>query len=485
MTSPTRTESTDVVVIGGGIAGLVVAWQLARAGRRPLLLEAGAVVGGVLSSHRVGGLTLDAGAESFATTRPSVGELIDDLGLRAAVVRPSPAGAWVRHSSGTAPLPAGGLLGIPARPWAADVRRVVGAAGSARACLDRVLPRSSTEPSYATLGALVRSRMGRRVLDRLVEPVAGGVYAADPDQLEIQTIVPGLPAALSATRSLSAAVSRLRAGDARPGGAVASLTGGMYTLARALGAAVTNAGGTVRTDLSVTRLARAELAGSPGGIREGWQIPVPGGSTIVAGQVVLALPGDAAAALLAGAASDIPSSVLRPPATEVLLCTLVLHDTRLDRAPRGTGVLVSRTATGVRAKALTHATAKWAWLAGSAGPGRHVLRLSYGRSPDGGDLPAGAGLPDIALQDASTLLGLKLAPESVVDTAVLRWSSALPTPVPGHAAGVEALRVALAPRRLSVVGSAVAGTGLAAVVADARREAEALTAVLVSDPVAD
>ena len=179
MTSPTRTESTDVVVIGGGIAGLVVAWQLARAGRRPLLLEAGAVVGGVLSSHRVGGLTLDAGAESYATTRPSVGELIDDLGLRAAVVRPSPAGAWVRHSSGTAPLPAGGLLGIPARPWAADVRRVVGAAGSARACLDRVLPRSSTEASYATLGARLCAFIDRAIAS--LEPDEGMAIAFSYD----------------------------------------------------------------------------------------------------------------------------------------------------------------------------------------------------------------------------------------------------------------------------------------------------------------
>ena len=464
-----------VVVIGAGIAGLVVGWELARNGHRPLLLEAGATVGGVLSAHMVGALQLDAGAESFATARPSVTELIDELGLRAQVVTPNPVGAWVRHRSGSAPLPTGSLLGIPGRPWAADVRRVIGPIGSARACLDLALPRTSVDRSPGPLGALVRVQDGRRVLDRLVEPVAGGVYAADPDQLEIHTVAPGLSALLAGTRSLSGAVRRLRGDSPRPGSAVASLAGGMYTLAAGLASAITGAGGAIRTATTVSRI---EAAAPPS---TGWTVVLAGGPPITAHRLVIATPGPTAERLLIGL-RDLPEpGVLHPPATEVLLCTLVVDDPRLDRAPRGTGVLVASAATGVRAKALTHATAKWAWLAAAAGPARHVLRLSYGRA-DGTDLPAEGDLPGIALADASTLLGVPLPASAVRAAAVVRWSSALPVPAPGHAAKVAALRTALAPRGIEIVGSAVAGTGLTAVVADARKAADGLHGALLERP---
>ena len=162
--------------------------------------------------------------------------------------------------------------------------------------------------------------------------------------------------------------------------------------------------------------------------------------------------------------------MLSTPITPVRICTLVVDDHRLDAAPRGTGVLVAAQATGVTAKALTHATAKWPWLAELAGPGRHVLRLSYGRGDPAG-LPDPGALPAIALADAAELLGVPLTPASVVDAAVVEWSSALPAPRPGHAAAVRGLREALAAAGLAVVGAAVAGSGLAGVVADARAQA--------------
>ena len=453
----------DVLVIGGGIAGLVTALDLSRAGHRPVLLEATERCGGVLSAHDVGGLTLDAGAESFATARPAVGDLLGELGLTNRIVPPNPVGAWVRHRAGTAPLPAVGLLGIPGRWWAADVRRVIGVGGVARSAADAVLPAKSGVPAGTTLGDLVRTRMGRRTLDRLVEPVAGGVYAADPDRLDIRTVAPGLDGALRQTGSLAAAVRHLRGGGERSGSAVATVSGGLHTLVPALLDAVRAAGGVLRTGTGV-RLLRPDP--------DGWQAALSDGSTVTAATVVIAVPAPVAAALLADVAPGVPAAILQAPISPVLICTLVVDDHRLDAAPRGTGVLVSAHARGVTAKALTHATAKWPWLAEKAGDGRHVLRLSYGR---GADLPAEADLPRIALADAGVLLGVPLDAGTVVDAAVVRWTSALPAPRPGHADAVTALRRALRPLHLHIVGAAVAGSGLSGVIADARSQAAAVS----------
>jgi oxygen-dependent protoporphyrinogen oxidase len=465
--SPDATGSSPrrmvrVVVLGAGVGGLAAALELARAGLRPLVLEAGTMAGGAVSAHTVGGLELDAGAESYSVARPATAVLIDELGLTDRVRQPSPVGAWVRHSGGAAPLPALAFLGIPGHPWAADVRRVIGLAGAVRATADRARPAHGLDKS---LGSLVRARMGRRVLERLVEPVAGGVYAADPDTLDIGTVAPGLPAALTETGSLAAAARRLRGPGGpggRPGSAVASLVGGLHTLVPELVAAVTAAGGTVRTGVRVNGLTRADC----------WQIQTTAGP-VRARRVVVALSTPETARLLAAAVPGVRTAVPDQPVGPVALVTLVLDDARLDTAPRGTGILVSRRAAGPRAKALTHATAKWPWLAQAAGPGRHVLRLSYGRGPDD-VIPDDGDLPGVALADASDLLGLPLVARAVVDTAVVRWDAALPAPRPGHAAAVAALRAVVAEHALALVGSAMAGTGLGAVIGDAREQARRL-----------
>lgn len=516
----------DVIVVGGGVAGLIAGLRHASSGCRTVILESDTEPGGCVRLHTVGGLQLDRGAESFATARPAVAGLVAELGL--AVQRPAGGPAWVHHAGGQAPIPAATLLGIPAHPTAADVRRVIGWAGAARAELDRVLPRRSLRRALSSglppsLGALVRRRMGRRVLTRLVQPVAGGVYSADPSELDIAAVAPDLAARLAAGRTLTGAVAAIRGRGPAAGSAVGGIVGGMGLLSGALAERFLAAGGTLRCGTRAQSLLRTDggwrvtaISGEDtvtvsgdgddegtGGAAGGFAAPrATGGETagalrrtaeeFTAAAVVLAVPGAVAAPLIAGAtggAAELPVA----PASRVRLVTLVLDAPELDAAPRGSGLLVAPGVTDVAAKALTHATAKWQWLADRAGPHRHVLRLSYGRgatSAPGGTDDAAAGsdvardpdaaagpdaaadtdraVVDLALRDASRMLGVPLTRRDLSAHAIVDFSGQLAAGRAAQAADrARFQRQIAAVDGLSVVGSAVAGTGLSAVVANA------------------
>jgi oxygen-dependent protoporphyrinogen oxidase len=490
-------------VVGGGISGLLSARELAASGHEVTVLEAGAAWGGCVGSHTVAGLTLDSGAESFATRSDAVARLCAELGLGSKIVPPRPGGAWVQLPDGPRELPRTGVLGIPANPWDPEVRRTLGTLGSLRASLDRLLPASvGAGKGVTSVSALVRARMGSRVLERLVSPVVGGVHSADPGLLDVDMVAPGLRAGMRRHGSLAAAVSAQRRGGgtnraaapsagasagsqaeagqdlpagqpdkpAKAGSAVAGLEGGMHTLVEALVADLRGRGVTLLAGTAATSVSRTP---------DGWLVDAAG-TIFRTALLVMAVDGPAAVGLLETA---VPLIAGKKPASgpDVKLVTLVLDKPELDRRPRGTGILVAPQTPGIEAKALTHATGKWDWLAAAAGPGRHVVRLSYGRV-DGasGQQPAGPETDDelfaAALRDASALLGVQIAGDEIRGWDVVRWRGSLPFAAVGHRARAAAIRRACtAAGGLAVVGGWVAGNGLAAVVADTREQIGQLT----------
>jgi protoporphyrinogen/coproporphyrinogen III oxidase len=224
--------------------------------------------------------------------------------------------------------------------------------------------------------------------------------------------------------SLARAVLELRASSARAGSAVAGIRGGVFRIVDELQADLERFGVDVR------------LRSRASGIEPD---AVAVGREKVRGRVVVAAPG------LVG--SDAAS-------TRVVLATLVVDQPLLDAAPRGTGVLVAEGAPGIRARALTHSTAKWSWLAERAG-GRHVLRLSYDESPD--------DLAEVARVDAAALLGVSIETKAVLDFARVEW--------------YRPARASSTPDEVAVTGESIAGTGLASVV----RHSEELAGSLLKD----
>lgn len=413
---------SDVVVVGGGIAGLVIARKLLIEGKSVTLLEAGDRLGGSVSRHIVGGIALDAGAESFATRGGTVEKLVRDLGLGDEIVAPNPAGAWLQPAAAPAvPLPATSLLGIPGSPVAVDVIAVIGQSAALRAfAVDALLP-GTVGAKAKTLGELVRRRMGDEVLEKLVAPIVNGVHSASPDDLDLDRVAPHLRAALRREGSLARAVRSLRAA-APAGTAVAGIRGGITRIVDELVADLERFGADIRLNTPV----RSVTVGS-----------ATTDDDVLGGHIVVA-----AAGILAPLAT---------PDRVVTLATLVVDQPRLDAAPRGTGVLVANGTPGIRAKALTHATAKWPWLAERA-DGKHVLRLSYGEDH--------ADLAEIARADAASLLGVPIEPGAVVDFARVQWA--------------RTTAVETAPDGVTLVGEAIAGTGLANIIGHSLTQGESV-----------
>ncbi|MGW9629994.1 protoporphyrinogen/coproporphyrinogen oxidase [Agromyces sp. NPDC055520] len=476
--------NADVVVVGGGVAGLVAALECAKVGLRVTVLERGEELGGCVGRIELDGLTLDSGAESFATRGGAVAELLGSLGLDVDIEQPNPAGAWLvwpgRRGLDAAPLPKTGMLGIPANPLGDDVRRIIGWNGAIRAYLDRVKPILRIGRARS-LGELVRERMGAPVLDRLVTPISAGVYSTSPDDLDLDVVAPGLNEAMTRTGSLSGGVGQL-VEERRAGGAVRGLRGGMHRLVDALERELARFDVTIVRGAEVTGLerdaeTRERVAASSAATSEeasGWRVTASteaGELLVTAPDVVLAASGHAALALVDAALdgwaqTSGSGSAAWPAAASVELVTLVLDAPALDAAPRGTGVLVAADAPGVTAKALTHSTAKWSWLAEAAG-GRHVVRLSYGRAGTANPLDgrSDAEAVEFALVDASALLGVPLDERMLRAAGRSQWRDALSQATVGQHDRVRELEDALAAEPgIEAAGSWVAGTGLASVV---------------------
>lgn len=459
--------NTRVAVIGGGLAGLVAARDLALAGARVTLFEGSDRLGGRVHAVQLAGAPFDVGAEAFATRGGSVAALLTELGITDRVVQPANLGAWVVGDAGPLPLPPGGAIGIPAKPLAAAARKHLGWLGAVRAAAEPLMPRARNIDGDTTVADAVRSRLGERVLQRLVRPITLGVYSAEPERLPLAA-VSGLSAAYARTGSLVLAARELREASVAAGGAVASLAGGMTTLVSVLAETVAALGCDIVLGASVDALSKGAAADAPWQLMGGGGEPIPGSGHFDA--VLLAVPESAARALLQAAApAAAPASsreAAAPAEHDIEVIALAIDDDRLDAAPRGTGVLVAAGA-GIAAKALTHVTAKWPDRAATVSPGTHVLRLSYGRAgsaPETADLDPAAALA-LAHRDAAAILGMHVDADRIVGWERQRWHVGAP---PGASPRLTV------PPRAALAGDWVSGTGLASVIPGARAAAAGL-----------
>jgi protoporphyrinogen/coproporphyrinogen III oxidase len=449
--------TTRVAIVGGGMAGLTAGYGLRQVlGPQAAItvFEAADTIGGKVSGSVVGEITVDEGAESLLTRRPEAIDLVREVGLADQLEPPAVSGASVFLGGRLRRLPAHQVMGIPT-----DLREVAAAdllsvPALMRLPMDYVLPRTEIVGDIS-LGEFVSRRLGHEVVDRMVEPLLGGVYAGHAYELSLDATLPQLGTAVRMQPSLLHAAHDLqRAGTATAAHPFASLRGGMWQLPPA----IADAGAlTVRTGAAVTSLRR-----SPGG----WQLSIAeAGQTRqeYADAVVVAVPAGPAAALLSRVA---PAAAAELGQIEYASVALVSYELPRDRAvlPPGSGYLVPPSEARV-VKAATFSSAKWAWLAREAGD-RAVLRCSIGRFGETHDLDRNdADLAWVAWQELEAAVGPLGEP---LASRVTRWTDSLPQYRVGHLARVARIRAAVAKHpALAVCGAAYDGIGIPAVVGSA------------------
>ena len=525
-----------VVVVGGGITGLTAAYRLLHPADpatpipKVVLIDSAERLGGKILTTPFEGSLVDEGADAFLLRVPWASELCEELGIAAERISPAVGGASVVRTSPSGqqltPLPDGLIGGVPTRLWPLIHSPLLGPAATVRAAADYVLPRrftkrrlgrvtsegtpttdsASTEhgelrvlPVPASVGDIVRIRLGTAAASQVVDPLLGSISAGDIDRIDAATSAPILGQALERSHSLMRGLRRMQPAPARKASGAsgaASIFGSFEVgMGRLVGALAE------RLDGCVLRL------GSPVESirRSGGCFAVDLGSEVLeADAVIVAAPAHAAANML-------PHS----PGTAALLglidyasVAVVTLSVRTDaiEAPREAGFLVTRDS-GWLTTACSYGSVKWpAWSGGSSSdasggskasgeigndagdgnaPGHVVLRVSVGRHDDDRHTHLDdAELVGTVLGELSSLAALRglSEPDAVTTWRVSRWSRALPQYRPGHGRLVERIEHALADELpgVFVTGAAYRGLGIPACIRQGDEAAAKVTEYLAT-----
>ena len=441
---------TDVAIVGGGIAGLAAAFELSLRGVSFTLLEASDRLGGLIRTEYDGGFTIEAGADSMLVQKRAGVELCDELGLTPRLISMKPPRtAYVLAGGVLHPLPSPSLLGIPATLRQLMAYDLLPPLARLRVALEPLVPRRRGRGDES-IAAFFRRRFGRVAVERLAQPLLGGIHAGNIEALSLPALFPRLAEAERSGRGVRRWVRQTA--RISGGGAFRSLAAGMGELVDSLKGRLS--GHDIRLSTPVHAIAKAD---------GGWQVAVDG-SRIHASSVVLACPAHAAAGLLRpidGEAADLCAAV---PYVSTASVALGFPREAVAHPLDGSGYVVARASSPGRVTACTWVSSKWEGRA----PAGHVLLRAYlggAHDPTAVDL-SDDEMVDVALRELSAILSISAPP---VLARVFRWRAAGAQHVVGHQARVTALEERLhAHARLLVAGSGFRSIGVPDCIADGR-----------------
>jgi oxygen-dependent protoporphyrinogen oxidase len=445
--------NTDVVVVGGGIAGLSAAFELHKRGLSFVLLERTSRPGGVIVSEEVDGYIIDGGPDALLVQKPEAIALCREIGLGDRLVPTKPPRlAFIQRGGRLHPLPSSSVLGIPTRLGPFIRTGLFSWAGKLRMAAELFVP-PRTDGADESIGSFMRRRFGDEATTYLAEPLLAGIHAGDVDRLSIRALFPRLVETERQHGSLLGAFRRDRPASASPDGAFRSLPGGLSEMVRALVATLPP--GSVKFDAPVRRVQldppRVETAAA---------------ESIDARAVIVTTPAYVAADLVRDLDDGLARLCEDVPYASTATVALAFPRAAVAHPLNGSGFVVPRTErTGILAASWL--SSKWPHRAPED---RVLMRAFVGGARDPGALErSDADLVAVALSALRPLLGITGEP---LMTRVYRFERASAQHEVGHLARVDAIDRALTHTTgLFMTGSGLRGVGIPDCVADARATA--------------
>ncbi len=481
-----------IAVVGGGIAGLAAAWELTGGEAGPgaqtpsvVLLESSPRLGGKLATVELCGGPVDVGPDSFVGRRPEALQLCREVGLGDEVVPVGTSGAAVWARGRRRPLPDGLLLGVPTRLLPVARSGILSPAGTLRLATDLVAPRPDVRGPLGdrAIGPLVSRKLGRQVVDRLVDPLVGGIHAGGIGDASAAAVLPAVLAVPQRRAAFMRALGKLAAEAPRPEGEPVfwGLRRGFGSLVDRVHERLAARGVDVRVSQPVEAMERT------GGC---WVLQSRGKAVVTDG-VVLTTAAGPASTLLAPHDPEAAGILGAIDYASVTLVTFVFPEDALPDDLFGTGLLVPHGTRLPRAvaetaglergesflvTACTYLWAKWPHL---GRPGVRLLRASVGRA---GDTRHREMTDDELVRRVVNELGALLgATAEPIDSLVTRWDDAFPQYRVHHLLRVATVEAAV--RRLgglAVAGAAYHGVGVPACIGSGRVAAASVVKVRVA-----
>ncbi len=455
-----RTNEQRVIVVGGGISGLATAYTLGQQQPSPrvTVLESLPRLGGCISASPFAGLrSVDESADAFLIRSPAALELAREVNLGSELAEPATGHAYIWHRR-LHDIPAPTMLGIPANRSAIMNTRLLSTRGKFRASMEPLIPRRQIRlpvpDAHDCLGSLIRSRFGNEVLERIVDPLVGSIYATDTDHFSLD----GMPQIADLARrngSLMRAANEILSSRVAGGAVFAAPLRGMSSLIDALVAAIRQHGTEIRLSSPVMSIEQPS--------RGTFLVHTPEES-FTADAVVLATPARHTASLIDPLNSEVAELLAAAQHASVVMMSLAISRDQWPTHLTGSGYLVPKPVQRA-VTAVSFGSNKWKhW---NPHDGSMILRVSLGR--DGAPMHHhdDDSLIGMALEDLELHLGHRFTPHAI---RLTRWVEAFPQYRPGHIKRVDRLDAALAASSpgLILTGASYRGIGIPACVQQAR-----------------
>jgi oxygen-dependent protoporphyrinogen oxidase len=465
--------SRRVVVIGGGIAGLAAAnrlLELRDAESRDyeiLLLESSARLGGTIATEQVGGFLVEAGPDSFITEKPAALKLCERLGLGARLISTQAAyqKIYVVRNGRLELLPEGFFLLAPTRVRPFMQSSLFSWPGKLRIAAELLLPRAA-EKADESLGSFVRRRFGAEALERVAQPLIGGIYAADPERLSLRSTMPRFMEMERQQRSLIYAMwaaqrrRRREAGSGARWSLFVTLAGGMEELVQALAERLPAA--TIHLRSRVKSLNYDDH-------RHIWQIEAGGAGVIPADGIIIATPAYSAAEMISSLASAAAAPLRDIAYASTATVSLAFRQADFPRPPDSFGFVVP----AVEKRKLMACTFSSLKYPGRAPQGTILLRAFVGGrlQPELFD-DDDAAIEHHVRTELASLLGVTAEP---ILRRTWRHPASMPQYEVGHEARIESIKQQLRKfPTLALAGSAYSGVGISDCVRTGEEAAKAV-----------